>query len=214
LGLTTRHLLAWSWLRRAPAPVFHRFRHRAGPIADAIEKLADATWTRTHHGVERLGLVTYDRIRSEVLVGHPGQTLLSVEDATRGAAALPGLFPARRVLAGSRELRLCDGGVANLLPVDVLLEPPFRPEQVLVVDISNTPRTRERHIEKVFAARRERPDLPIVLAAPETIGRPTVVYRSSRLASLVEEGRRAVATALAQPAVAGAGVSPRPPVGA
>jgi NTE family protein len=196
LGMTTRHLLAWAWLRRAPTSVLRRFRHRAGEIPDSLDRLAAASWENLYHGVERLGLVAYDRERNEVVVGHTAQSLLSVEDAARGAAALPFLFPARVCRAGDRVLRLCDGGVANRLPVNVLFELPFEPEQVLVVDVANTRATRERHIGLIYAARTAHPNVPIAVATPDTIGKPTILYRSTNAAALVADGYRTAMSAL------------------
>ncbi len=196
LDLTTRHLLAWAWLRRAPDPVFRRFRHRAGPIPDSVDRLARADWAHLYNGIERIGLVAYDLEREEVVVGHNEQSLITVEDAARGAAALPGLFPARRCDAGARTMRLCDGGVVNRLPVDVLFAEPFRPEQVLAVDISNTPRIREQNLGTVFETRDAHPDVPIALAMPETLGGPTILFRRSRVAALIDLGRRAAEAAL------------------
>lgn len=196
LDLTTRHLLAWAWLRRAPEPIFRRFQHRAGPIPDSVDRLSRADWRHLHNGVERIGLVAYDLDRDEVVVGHNEQSLLTVEDAARGAAALPGLFPARRCDAGGRTMRLCDGGVANRLPVDVLFEAPFRPEQVLAVDISNTPRVREQNLGAVFAVRDAHPRVPIALALPDTLGSPTILFRASRVAALIDLGRSAAEAAL------------------
>ncbi|HKP11202.1 MAG TPA: patatin-like phospholipase family protein, partial [Blastocatellia bacterium] len=57
VGLTSRHLLAWAWLRRAPDALRQRFQHRAGIIPESLERLAAASGTRLHHGVERIGLV-------------------------------------------------------------------------------------------------------------------------------------------------------------
>src|SRR5690349_18478505 len=54
LGLTSRHLLAWAWLRRAPEGVRRRFAWRAGPIPGCLDQLAGASWDRLHHGVERI----------------------------------------------------------------------------------------------------------------------------------------------------------------
>jgi NTE family protein len=209
LGITTRQLLAWAWLRRVPTPVRRRLGYRAGAIPAAMELLAAASWERMHHGVERVGLVAYDLVRREVVVGHNAQRLVSIEDAARGAAALPVLFGPRRCRAGSRELRLTDGGVADCLPLAIALEPPFRAEQVLAVDISNTRRARERALDKVFAARAARPDVPIALALPSTLGRPTVLFRASRVSALYDAGRRAAYVALGAECGQSAAEAPR-----
>ena len=192
LAMSSRHLLAWAWLRRAPEPVRRRFLHRAGPIPENLDRLAQARWDRLHHGVERIGFVAYDRIRGEEVVGHSAQSDIGLAEAARGAAAIPGFFPPIPAVAGGRQLRLVDGGVANILPVDVLFRPPFAPEQVLVVDISRSAADRQRARETVAAVGRANPDVPIVLASPATIGAGTVLFRRHALTALLEAGRHAV----------------------
>jgi NTE family protein len=196
LGMTSRHLLAWSWLRRAPEPVRRRFLHRAGQIPSSLERLALARWDRLHHGVERIGFVSYDPARRREVVGHSGQTELGVADAARGAAAIPGFFPAIPCVVDGRPTRLVDGGVVNILPVDVLFRPPFAPSQILAVDISKSEADRARAATRVEALGRAHPDVPIVLVSPETIGAGTILYRGRALEALAEAGRRAVVGAL------------------
>jgi NTE family protein len=196
LGMTSRHLLAWAWLRRAPEAVRRRFRHRAGAIPESLDRLAASSWTPLHHGVERIGLVAYDRAAAEQVVGHNLQGELALEDAARGAAAMPGVFPPRDCSAGGRALRLVDGGVVNRLPADVLFDEPFRPEQVLVVDISNTARGRRAAYDRVARLRRAHPEVPIHLALPDTLGRGTILYRRGEVRDLIDAGRRAVEAAL------------------
>jgi len=70
INLTSRHLLAWAWLRRAPASVRQRFLHRAGSIPEALERLAEASGDPLHHGVQRIGLVAYDLIAREEVFFH------------------------------------------------------------------------------------------------------------------------------------------------
>ncbi|HSE36607.1 MAG TPA: patatin-like phospholipase family protein, partial [Blastocatellia bacterium] len=89
LDLTSRHLLAWAWLRRAPKSIQLRFENRAGIIPTSLRRLAETSGRRLHHGVERIGLLCYDRnTRSEVLFTNL-QEHFPLEDATRGAAAIP-----------------------------------------------------------------------------------------------------------------------------
>jgi NTE family protein len=196
LGLTSRHLLAWAWLRRAPAAVRERFRHRAGSIPDALDRLATASWEPLRHGVERIGLLAYDRASAEAVVGHNAQTVIPLAAAARGAAALPGLFPPLRCETSGRVMRLSDGGEVDRLPVGLLFSFPFRPAQILAVDISNDPATRAANLQRLEALRRERPDVPIVVACPNTIGRGTVFYSSEGLEGLIDAGRQATEEAL------------------
>ena len=202
LGMTSRHLLAWSWLRRVPEPIRRKFRHRAGSIPGSLDRLAAATWSPLHHGVERIGLVAYDTLRREQVVGHSEQHLIRLVDAARGAAALPAIFPPITCEGEGRRMRLVDGGIVNRLPVDVLFEPPFEPAQVLAVDISNTAAARRASYEGVMRLRRAHPDVPIELVTPDTIGRATIIFRTEEVADLIDAGRRATEAALARSGIA------------
>jgi NTE family protein len=195
-SLTSRHLLAWAWLRRAPGPIRRRFEGRAGVIPASLRRLAETSGRQLHHGVERIGLLCYDRSsRSEILFTNT-QEPFSLEDATRGAAAIPVLFPPRLCVVEGRQLCLVDGGVTNRLPLEKLFEPPFAPEQILVVDVSNHNRQREEISRKVKAIQAQHPKVPIAAVTPDTIGKGTVVYRRRDLQGLIDAGRRVILEAL------------------
>lgn len=193
LSMTSRHLLNWAWLRRAPASVFHRFAHRAGTIPKSIQLLHAVSQTmdchELHHGVERIGVLCYDLRRREEVFFHNLLEGFPLEDATRGAAAIPGFFPSRKCVSGGRVMRLVDGGVTNRLPVNYLFTPPFAPSQILAVDISNTPRIRAENAAKVERLRRAHPDIPIEVLAPDTLGKGTVIYHERDLQALIDAGR-------------------------
>jgi len=196
LGLTSRQLLAWAWLRRAPRAVQARYRGRAGAIPECLDRLAASSWERLQHGVERIGLLAYDRARGEAVLGHNGQDTISLPVAARGAAALPGLFPPVRCETPSGVLRLSDGGEADRLPIGVLFSSPFRPAQILAVDISNSTHVREANLDRFEAIRREHPGVPMAVACPETIGLGTILYGSDGLEEVIASGRRATEAAL------------------
>lgn len=192
LNLTSRHLLAWAWLRRAPKSVQRRFENRAGIIPMSLRRLAETPGRRLHHGVERIGLLCYDRsARSEILFTNI-QEQFPLEDATRGSAAIPGLFPPRQCVVEGRPMQLVDGGVTNCLPVEKLFEPPFTPKQILVVDVSNKGRQREATRRKVEALAAKNAEIPILVVSPDTIGKGTVIYRRTDLQRLIDVGRRAI----------------------
>src|SRR5207237_3570103 len=136
------HLLAWAWLRPAPVSVRKRFLHRAGIIPESLERLVGTSGDRLHHGVQRIGLVAYDLIAREEVFFHNLQAAFPLADATRGAVAIPRIYPPRDCQVNGRRMRLIDGGVTNRLPVDYLFTPPFRPQQILAVDVSNRARHR------------------------------------------------------------------------
>ena len=191
INLTSRHLLAWAWLRRAPGPLRRRFLHRAGIIPESLDRLAAASGERLHHGVERIGLVAYDLVERREVFFHNLQEDFALADVTRGAVAIPRVYPPRDCSVGGRRMRLIDGGVTNLLPVDYLFAPPFRPQQILAVDVSNSARRREANLAKVDALRRAHPGTPVAVLQPDTLGRATLIYRRDELQSLIESGSRA-----------------------
>lgn len=190
LSLTSQHLLAWAWLRRAPEFIRQRFAHRAGTIPESIRLLTKADGRELHHGVERIGVVCYDARRREEVFFHNLQADFPLADATRGAAAIPGFFPARPCEVAGRRMRLVDGGVVNRLPVEKLFAAPFGPAQILAVDISNSAQNRAANLAKVEALRRAHPDTPLAVITPDTLGRGTVLYRRRELQELIDAGRR------------------------
>ena len=196
INLTSRHLLAWAWLRRAPLALRRRFLHRAGIIPDSLDRLDQVPNSQMHHGVQRIGLVAFDLLAREEVFFHNLQEEFDLADATRGAVAIPRVYPPRDCSFGGRRMRLIDGGVTNLLPVDYLFAPPFQPAQILAVDVSNRSRQRTANLAKVDALRRRHPDVPIVVMQPETLGRATLIYRRKELQSLIDCGKRAAASLL------------------
>lgn len=196
INLTSRHLLAWAWLRRAPATVRQRFLHRAGIIPESLERLDEASGEHLHHGVQRIGLVTYDLIARREVFFHNLQEPFPLADATRGAVAIPHVYPPRDCLIGERRMQLIDGGVTNLLPVDYLFAPPFRPQQILAVDVSKGARQRQLNLAKTQALARAHPGTPVAVLQPDTLGRATLIYRREALQSLIDSGSVAAAALL------------------
>jgi NTE family protein len=198
-SLTTRHLLAWAWLRRAPDFMRRRFLHRAGVIPESLDRLAAASGEPLYHGVERIGMVAYDLIAREEVFFHNLQSGFPLSDATRGAAAIPHVYPPRDCLMSGRRMRLIDGGVTNLLPVEYLFTAPFRPQQVLAIDVSNRERQRRANLAKIEALRHAHPDTPVRVVQPETLGRGTLLFRRAEVRTLIDSGHRAAAALLAEP---------------
>lgn len=190
LGLQSRHLMAWAALRRLPAGVRTRWQTLAGVIPKHMEYLAQGSFDRMHHGLTRIGLVSFDRLSGRRVVCHNEAPVLRLEDAVRGAAAVPGLFPPWRCSNGGREYCLVDEGG---LPVEVIFDPPFAPVQVLAVDISANPQQRQRHLDRIQSLRDRFPRVPIDCLCLDTIAGASVVYRSSYAELLLEIGRAAAA---------------------
>ena len=49
LNLTSRHLLTWAWLRRAPRSIQLRFESHAGNIPTSLRRLAYTSGRRLNH---------------------------------------------------------------------------------------------------------------------------------------------------------------------
>jgi predicted acylesterase/phospholipase RssA len=190
LSLSSSHLLSWGLLRHSPAGLRRYIRRFAGIIPAYIDRLAATPFQAAHHGVERIGIVAHDTASGEDILCENVNPTLRLEDAVRGAAALPGLFPAWECAAGGRQYRLVDGGVTNRLPVDFLFRPPFAPAQVLAIDISSRPADRHANLERVAALQRRFPRIPIAVLCPDTMGGATVAYRSGYLPRLLSSGRQ------------------------
>ena len=117
---------------------------------------------------------------------------LSLEEAARGSASIPGFFPTRRCTVAGREYRLTDGGLINKLPVDRLFAAPFNPVQVLAVDVSNVQPLRAANLAKIEALRQQHPNIPIALVTPDLLGKGTIIYRQAELEEIVEAGKRSL----------------------
>jgi NTE family protein len=196
LEMTSQHLLSWAWLRRAPEWLRRRFLHRAGIIPEYVARLERTQAEALHHGVERIGLLTYDLISREEALFHNEMDEFPLCDATRGAVAIPNFYPPRDCVIAGRRRRLIDGGVFNRVPLEWALRPPFAPRQILVADISNTLAHRAENAAKVERLVRMHPHIAICAVRPDTIGKGTVLYRQGDLRRLIDSGRRVAERAL------------------
>jgi NTE family protein len=192
-GLRLRHLLVWALLRRLPESARALGTGLAGEIPEFLGRLQSASFARLQHGVKHVGIVLMDAARRELLVCHATRPIVPLEDATRGAVAVPGLFPPRRCRIGERHLELMDAGALDNLPVDALLRPPFEARQILAVDVARTNGERVRTQARIERLRREHPDVPIAVVYPPTLGRRTFLSKASAAPDLVEAGRMAAA---------------------
>src|SRR5262249_3479123 len=185
------HVLAWALMRRLPPRARRRFDRLAGIFPSYIDRLAHNSFKRMHHGLSRIGIVSYDMLSGTQVVCHSERPVLSLEDSMRGPAPVPGLFGTWRCRTGGRKYRLVDGGTRNLLPVEVLLDPPFRPVQILAIDVSRKPFQRREHLARVEALRQKHPRIPIDIVCVDTLDGPSVVYSTSYQKHLLDLGHRA-----------------------
>ncbi len=196
LSFSSRQLIAWAAARRAPAFLAQRLKRRAGIIPGYLDMLECAPTDRLHHGIARIGVQAFDLIRNEEVLFHSGLPAFPLCDATRGAVAIPKFYPVREFVHGERSYRLIDGGVYNRIPIEWLFTEPFSPRQILVVDIANRIEHRRENADKIARIGRAHPDVPIVIATPDTLGRGTILFRRSGLTSLIDSGRETVALAV------------------
>ncbi len=137
--LNAMSLFAFA-LSRWRVPVLSRAASRhAGAIPGYLERLERASFERLHHGVRRLGVLTFDlKSREEVfLLGGPGlPSALPVCSAVKASAAIPALFPPLRARLGGRKVLLADAGWFTAVPVERAFAPPLLARRVIAVDLS------------------------------------------------------------------------------
>jgi NTE family protein len=190
LALRSHHLLAWAILRRMPAPIRDPLLGLAGDIPAHLGRL-DTISPCLHHGLTRIGIVSYDLISKTQVMWHNERPIVPLRDAVRGAAAIPGLFKPLHCSGDGGEFLLMDGGANDRLPARLLFAPPFQPAQVIAVDISNSEADRSENLAALNTLRRQFPDVPIDCVCVDTLNGRSLVYGSSYAADMLELGRRA-----------------------
>lgn len=170
---------------------------RSGAIPGFLERLESSSFDRLHHGVRRLGVLTYDLLhREEVLVhGGPGvPAALTPLDAIKASAAIPGLFPPLRASIGGRRRRLADPGLFTAVPVERAFATPIGALRVIAVDLSIRVCVRQarrgywRHLELACGDR-------LVTLRPDVRGCGTIFSRPGDVDRLVAAGEAVVSDA-------------------
>ena len=144
-SITAGHLLAYGLLLRRFPRIWKSARERCEWITDRLSLLDRCDINRLAFGVKRLGLLTFDTVsRKEIMVvtGKANHSL-TLGDAARGSAAVPILFPSRKIRREAIQMRLIDGGVSRTLPVPHAFGDPIRAERVLAVKLPGLPGYRE-----------------------------------------------------------------------
>jgi NTE family protein len=192
LALRSQHLLSWAILHRIPPRVRDRYIHLAGDIPAHLGRLRRTSSSASlHHGLSRIGIVSYDLLSKAQVVWHNERPIMPLDDAVLGAAAMPGLFRPLRCSGEGGEYLLIDAGARDRLPAHLLFTPPFQPVQVLAVDVSKSLKDRTENLAALRLLRRRFPDVPIDSVCVDTLNGPSVVYRSSYAAGLLDLGHRA-----------------------
>jgi len=189
--------LACYALSRWRIPLLRRPATRwAGGIPGYIDRLRRASFDRLHHGVRRLGILTYDlRRREELLVcgGSGLRAVATLGEAVKASAAVPGLFPplVSRTPGGLR--LLCDAGWHTAVPIEWAFAPPVSARRVLAIDLSIRLCRRQRRLDywdHLLEACGDR----LLVIRPQVRGCGTIIPGRDDHRRLVEAGERAVTT--------------------
>lgn len=192
-AVTARHLLAYGLVLRRFRSVPSRIRERCDWFSDRLALLDRCGVDRLAFGVRRLGLLTFDTVSRRELFVATGANhhAVTLGDAARGSAAVPLLFPARKIQRDGVRLRLIDGGVSRTLPVSNAFDPPFGAQHVLAVKVSGIPGAMERSARHFHALQERYGDRLVLLeiAVPQF---RTLFYSEEQNLSLVQAGESAV----------------------
>jgi len=192
-SITARHLLAYGLVLRRFPRVWESARQRCEWITERLSLLDRCHVDRLAFGVKRLGLLAFDAVsRKEVFIATGQENhSLTLGDVVRGSAAVPLLFPSRRIRRDGIRMRLIDGGVSRTLPVHRAFAPPVAAHRVLAVRLPGLPGYHEKTPGYFRNLREEFGDRLILLEPP--VPRVTsLFYTEADNASLVETGERAL----------------------
>jgi len=197
--LTPGSLLAFALSRwRLPGLSEAAGRH-AGAIPEYLARLDAASFERLHHGVQRLGVLTFDMLRREevLALGGPGHpALLPLASAVKASAAIPVLFPPLRAEVAGRRRYLADAGWFTAVPVERAFAPPLRSRRVIAVDLSLLVCPRQARRSYWTRLQESCGDRLLVLR-PSVRGCGTIFSRSGDPARLSDAGEASVDGALA-----------------
>lgn len=197
--LTAGSLLAFALSRWRVPGLSAAAGRRAGAIPEFLARLDAASFERLHHGVRRLGILTFDLVRREevLALGGPGlPAILPLASAVKASAAIPVLFPPLRAEIAGRRRYLADAGWFTAVPVERAFAPPLSSRRVIAVDLSLLvcPRqARRSYWERLQESCGDR----LVVLRPPVRGCGTIFSRSGDPARLSDAGEASVDGALA-----------------
>lgn len=182
-----RHIIMHGLTLRAHPALKRYLRPFCGVIPERLRQLEAGSFDALHHGIQQLGIVCHDLIRSRPCYfstahGHGAR----LSDIVKASAAVPGVLPSRTLTLHGEEFRLADGGLSDSLPIAFARSPGLDATHLIVSDC--------RH----DVASRPMPDDTLVYIRPELDGiRP---LRAPHLALMraVWQGEAAVTPEIAQ----------------
>jgi len=114
-----RHVILHGLSLRAPKPLNSLLARFCGVIPERLRQLDHIQFDRLHHGVQALGVVCHDLITNRPLYFcTDGEHNVTLAEAVKASATIPGVIPSRLVQRGGQVFRLADGGIADSLPID------------------------------------------------------------------------------------------------
>lgn len=196
--LTPASLLAFALSRWRLPGLSAAAQRRAGAIPEYLARLERASFERLHHGVRRLGVLTFDIVRREevFVLGGPGLPApLPVAAAVKASAAIPVLFPPLPADMDGRRRYLADPGWFTAVPVERAFAPPLLAGRVIAVDLSllvcprQARRAYWRGLQEACGDR-------LLVLRPEVHGCGTIFSRRGDPARLTDAGEAAVERSL------------------
>ncbi|MBI4161728.1 MAG: patatin-like phospholipase family protein [Acidobacteria bacterium] len=178
---------AWAhWTRRPDRAAW-------GTAGRTLGALREASFASLHRGVRTLGITAFDLVRRRRLLftGCGEHREVTVSEAAIGGAAIPILFPPKRVHGGAGSYRLVDAGFLDALPLDAAIEAGCTDGAVLAVDLSLRMGLRQMwpawwtRMRQAYGSR-------LVLIRPAVHPYGTWRYRSAEVDAIVSAGREAV----------------------
>jgi NTE family protein len=191
-------LLSYALSRWRIPMLSRRALRRSGAIPAYLDRLEAASFARLHHGVRRLGILTFDLgAREEYLVlgGSEDEAPLRVAEAVRASAAIPGLFPPLVARVGRRRRFLADPGWSTAVPIERAFAPPLRAAGVIAVDLSLRVCLRQGR-SAYWRALQDACGPRLVVLRPDVRGCGTIFSRPGDVDRLIAAGEEAVDRAL------------------
>lgn len=146
-GVRSLGLVSHALCMRFPERSGARIRRWAEPIRGRLDLLEACDFRRLHHGVEKIGFLSYDLVRRERIFAATGRERgLTLSEAVRASARVPMVFPPLRKFVDGLDRKLIDGGLACPTPVGHAVATPISATHVIAVHLSNS-RSRARYNE-------------------------------------------------------------------
>ncbi|HEU4400651.1 MAG TPA: patatin-like phospholipase family protein [Candidatus Polarisedimenticolia bacterium] len=153
VGMPVEDLLEYAFRTDALGVLSHALSMRLGsrggrflerwerPVLRRLELLDRSDFRRLHHGVQKVGFLSYDQRRGERIFAVTGQERgFTLSEAVRASCRLPVLFPPLRKEVDGLERRLVDGALSAPSPVIHAVAAPISATHVIVVDLTGSRR--------------------------------------------------------------------------